>query len=501
MSDPPEVKASDSRKSSFASDVLTLSVGTLFAQAILILVSPVLTRLYGPEDFGLFALFQSVTVIFITVACLRYELAIMLPERDCEAANLLGLSILLAAATSALMVPMIWLLRVPLLRHLNAPELVPYLWMVPLAVFLGGAFSALNYWNSRTKRFLRLSVARVTSSVMATGTQIGMGLAGYPTGGSLIGAGVLGSAVSTLVLGGQIWRDDHRVLQDSVCAIGIMSGLRRYHKFPMIDIWSAFLNSLSWQIPVIFLSAFFSSAVAGFYALGFRVIQLPMSFVGSAVSQVFFQRCVNAKAEGTLRNVVENVFHLLVVFSLLPMLMLTICGRDIFAFVFGEKWAEAGVYVQFLGAWAFIWFISSTISTLYIVLERQEFNLKLNISNFITRFASIYIGGVLHSPRIAIGLFALAGLFVYGYFLIVILGYAGLSRITLFRIIFSCFVKLIPAGIILVAAKLMASPLIQTTVAGVLLIIFYLYIIKTDPLVSELVANLGLRNKFNKIGR
>ena len=48
---------------------------------------------------------------------------------------------------------------------------------------------------------------------------------------------------------------------------------------------------------------------------------------------------------------------------------------------------------------------------------------------------------------------------------------------------------------------LMASPLIQTTVAGVLLIIFYLYIIKTDPLVSELVANLGLRNKFNKIGR
>ena len=352
MGDPPEVKASNSRKSSFASDVLTLSVGTLFAQAILILVSPVLTRLYGPEDFGLFAIFQSVTGIFITVACLRYELAIMLPERDCEAANLLGLSILLAAATSALMVPMIWLLRDPLLRHLNAFELLPYLWMVPLAVFLGGAFSALNYWNSRTKRFLRLSVARVTSSVMATGTQIGMGLAGYPTGGSLIGAGILGSAVSTFVLGGQIWRDDHRVLQDSVCARGMMSGLRRYHKFPMIDILSSFLNALSWQIPVLFLSAFFSSAVAGYYALGFRVIQLPMSFVGSAVSQVFFQRCVNAKAEGTLRNVVENVFHLLVVFSLLPMLMLTIYGRDIFAFVFGERWAEAGVYAQFLGAWA-----------------------------------------------------------------------------------------------------------------------------------------------------
>jgi len=99
---------------------------------------------------------------------MRYELAIMLPKTDEEAANLLGLSLLCVAVVSGLTVPALYFGGDALLSLLKAPGLEPYLILVPVFVFISGVFLALNYWNSRTKHFGRLSVARVTSSLATT---------------------------------------------------------------------------------------------------------------------------------------------------------------------------------------------------------------------------------------------------------------------------------------------------------------------------------------------
>jgi len=302
-------------ESSFASDVLTLVGGTAFAQALAVFASPVLTRLYGPEAFGTAALFTSIVGIICVVACLRYELAIMLPKKDEEAANLLGLSLLIAVAISVLLIPILWLGQVPFLNLLNAQELAPYMWLVPISVFLSGAFLALNYWNSRTRRFGRLSVARVNASISTTGVQIGAGLVGHTTGGSLIGASILGSAVSTLVLGGQIWRDDHRNFE-SISFIGMKAGLFNYKRFPIYETWSALLNFVSLQLPIFILSIFFSPTVVGYYAICNYLLFLPSNFIGGAISQVFFQRSSVAKFDGNLSFVVEATFIRLIAIGL-----------------------------------------------------------------------------------------------------------------------------------------------------------------------------------------
>lgn len=476
------------RLSSFVSDVLKLVGGTAFAQALAVSASPILTRLYDPEAFGVAALFTAIIGVIGGVACLRYHMAIMLPKRDEEAANLLGLSLFLAAFMSILLIPIIWVCQEPMLRLLNAPDLAPFIWLASPAVFLSGAFLALNYWNSRTKRYSRLSIARINASICSTGTQIGAGIAGYPTGGSIIGAGIIGSAVSTVVLGGQIWRDDNKIFRDGIRFDGMRDGLGRYRKFPLIDTISTLLNAVSWQIPVFLLSAFFSASVVGLYALCTRVLQLPMSFIGSSISQVFFQRAAEAKAEGTLPSLVENVFKVLVVLGLFPMLMLTLMGQNLFVIIFGIAWSEAGVYAQILGLWTFLWFISSPLSTIYIVLEKQEFGLKYNLANIVTRFISIGIGGWLGDPRISIFLFAISGLFVYSYLLQAILRFSGVSITKAMRIVFSNTKIFIPAGVIIVTLKeLSIDPLIQVIVSAMLTAIYYIFIIKTDPLIRTIL--------------
>ncbi len=481
-------KPNPKRQSRFSSDVATLVTGTTIAQFITILASPIITRLYGPEAFGLLALFTSITGIIVVIACLRYELSIMLPESNEDAINLLGLCIIIVTVISLLTLPVIWFGQEKFCQLLNAPNLAPFLWFVPPFVLISGIFLALNYWNSRTKHFRRLSIARVTSSVATTGTQISAGFSGFTGGGSLIGASVLGHFVATFILAFQILRDDYRLIKKSLNFNRIRDGFTRYKKFPLIDTFSSLLNTISWQLPVFLLAAFFSPIIVGYYALGFRILQLPMSFIGNSISQVFFQRATEARRDGTLANLVENVFKILIMIGLFPILILTFIGKDIFSLVFGSVWAEAGIYTQILSIWALVWFISSPLSMLYIVLEKQEFGLKYNIANFFTRLGSLLIGGFLGDPIIALGLFAGSGIVVYGYLGHTMLEYSQVKRSRYLKIIISNILMFIPVGIVLSVMKgFEVSSMILVITATIFCLIYYVYIIKTDSQIKTLL--------------
>jgi len=436
------------KKSTFAGDVIKIVSGTAFAQLIGFFASPILTRCYAPEAFGLFALFTSITTILGVIACLRYELSIMLPDNDEDAANLLGVCLLSTIIVSLLTIPIIWFGNDLITKYLNAPDIKPYLWLIPVAVFLLGTFLALNYWNSRTKHFGRLSIARVGKSLADTSLQISLGLSGFATGGSMICSGIGGQAIATTVLGRQIWHDDGKFLLKSISWKQIVQGLKRYCKFPIYSSWSALLSSIAWQLPAFMLAGFFSSAVVGYYALGFRTIRLPMNLIGNSIGQVFFQRATEAKAQGNLSTLVEKVFRQLVMFSMYPVLMLALVGKPLFAFIFGANWAEAGVYTQILAVWSLFWFISSPLDSLLSVLEKQEFGLQYNIILLITRIGSLAIGGYLNSPRIALVLFSLTGAVLSAYLNTVIVSSAGVPVKDVIKIIGKGFLYFFPFGLL-----------------------------------------------------
>ena len=128
----------------FASDVLKLAGGAALAQVVSVLVAPLISRLYGPDVFGVSSVFNSIVTILGVVACARYELAIMLPRQDEEAVNLLAVSLYSAMGVSALIAALVLLGHQEILRWLKMPALAPYLWLVPLAVLINGAFRALG---------------------------------------------------------------------------------------------------------------------------------------------------------------------------------------------------------------------------------------------------------------------------------------------------------------------------------------------------------------------
>lgn len=479
------------KSASFAIDVAKLATGTTFAQILTILASPILTRFYGPEAFGFFALFTSITGIIGVIVCLRYNFAIMIPKNDGEAVNLLALSLLIVVVISGLTFLALYFGADALLLLLKTPDLAAYLVLVPPFVFVSGIFLALNSWNTRTKHFGRLSIARVTSSACTTGAQLGAGFAGLTTGGSLIGASLLGSVVSTGVLGGQIWRDDRHTFIENLSLSKMLDGLRQYKKFPLYDSGSALMNTISWQLPAFLLAAFFSPAIVGFYALGWRLLQLPMSLIGTAISQVFFQRAAEVEhGGGNLAPFAEGVFQTLLNIGLFPMLILTVVGEEVFQVIFGQIWAEAGVYAQILSVWAIIWFISSPLTTIYLVKGKQEFGLKMNISIFLTRLGSLIAGGLFGSPIVALLLFSASGIVIYGYLCFTLLKLCGVANIWIMTTIVSVASRFLPAGVILLGLKIFGfSPIIISISASILAILYYIYIIRADLNIRQVIPD------------
>ena len=122
----------------FARSVSVLAGGTAAGQLIVIAASPILTRLYTPEDFGLLAVYAGILGILGVIANLRYQLAIPLPDSDEDAASIAALSLLVVVLITVLAAIAVWLFGAELVHLLNTPALETYLWLVPVGIFLVG---------------------------------------------------------------------------------------------------------------------------------------------------------------------------------------------------------------------------------------------------------------------------------------------------------------------------------------------------------------------------
>lgn len=432
---------------SFAKNVVTLMTGTTFAQALLILVAPILTRLYSPDDFGVYALYTSVASIITVFACLSYDYAIVLPKKDDEAANVLGLSILICLGISGLTLILVALFRIQLAIFLNAPNLAVCLWFIPLSVLGAGLYKAFNYWSTRRNQFKRLAVRQITQSAITSATQIGMGITSSIGPGGLISGLIIGQLAATGRLTWQIGKDEGGFIKSCISYKSLKRIAIRYKKFPLYDSWSGLFNTGSTMLPALLLGYFFSPAVVGFYALGQRVLSLPMGVIGSSIAQVFYPRAAKADREGDLSKVTLDMFERLLAIGFVPLMLIAVVAPDLFALVFGERWWTAGEYVRWMSLWLFFQFVSSPLSTLYYVMGRQSNLLTFNVIMFVTRLLVIIVGGLRGDVLLTIIFMGITGTVLYALLCMHITKVAGIHFAKILLVIFKRVMYSVPYGL------------------------------------------------------
>ena len=174
-------------KSDFVKNVLTLMTGTTIAQAIPIAVTPILTRIYTPDDFGVFALFLAITAIAGAIANGQYEQSILLPKSDDDAINLVVLGVVIATVFSLLLLVIVLFFNTNIANLLGNKELENWLFLVPLSTLLVGIYNSLNFFNIRKKEFKNVSISLVSRSIGLSLSQVIIGLIALGPIGLIIG--------------------------------------------------------------------------------------------------------------------------------------------------------------------------------------------------------------------------------------------------------------------------------------------------------------------------
>lgn len=380
-------------KSAFTKNVLTLITGTGLAQAVPILISPILTRLYSPEDFGVFALFMAVAAIGSVIVTGRYELAIMLPKEHSEAINIVALAIVLSFLTSSMMLLVIYFFSNEISYAFGLSSVASWLYLVPVATALSGLYQALYYWVNRKKEYRRMATSRVVQSGGISTAQMAAGFGGVGMLG-LIGGQILGQVLSTLFLSKLIFCADQSELK-KINMREIGSQAKKHNSFPKYLILGQLANVASAQMPLLLLATFFGPGIAGFYALSQRTVRAPMQLIASAIGDVFRQEaatCYNRL--GNCKAIFLNTLIKLAIFALLSVLPIMFGGPWLFAIVFGEEWREAGEIASIMSVMIFFQTISSPLSHTVFLAGMQAVDLIWQILRFFLSIASFYIGYV-----------------------------------------------------------------------------------------------------------
>ncbi|HRZ77552.1 MAG TPA: lipopolysaccharide biosynthesis protein, partial [Bacteroidales bacterium] len=283
------------RENHFLVHVLTLVSGAALAQAILFAFTPLLTRLFDPSDFGVFALYTAIVSTLGVVAAWKYELAIMLPAEEKEARTLVWLSVAATLVTTGVVLLLTLVLR-PWLGQWVGPDILPILFILPLGVFFNAFFQILLTYASRHKEFSRVSVSRVVQAGSAVGLQSGIAWSSlFPLGlvWGKLGADILAS----LSLLWSFLRTG-RLPGPRVSLAEMKEAGRKHYQFPRFQSLAAFMNSLSQNLPAILLTFYYDPAVAGLYALTARVLSAPTQLIGKSTREVFYQRASERYASG-----------------------------------------------------------------------------------------------------------------------------------------------------------------------------------------------------------
>jgi O-antigen/teichoic acid export membrane protein len=375
-------------RNGFISNVLIVISGTLGAQIITTAITPIITRLYGPEEFGMLGMFMAVLTILGPITALTYPNAIVLPKSDIKAFSIAKLSLVISITFSLLVLIMVYIFFEEINNKLSVNG-AAYIWyLLPAGMFSFTLYHISEQWLIRKKEYKTLSKVAVTQSSFLNATKV---LFGYlsPTGVYLIIITTLGYCLHSYLLH---FMSKKKITKYSVKESELQLVAKEYADFPKYRSPQVFLNLASQGAPLIFLGVYFGAAAAGFYTLARSIMGVPATLIGKAVGDVFYPKISEAaeNKQNIFKYVLRSTIWLAIV-GFFPYVIVILYGEYIFGLIFGSEWIVAGSYASWLSYWIYSIHITAVYTNTLAVINEQKFNLFFTIFKVSSRLLSIFL--------------------------------------------------------------------------------------------------------------
>ncbi|MCQ2343191.1 MAG: oligosaccharide flippase family protein [Paludibacteraceae bacterium] len=374
----------------------------VIAQAIGLVVYPILTRLYAPEDFGLLNLFLCLGGVLVVLANAEYHTAIVLPDNDRDARSLVHIG-----WWSSVIVTCVVCLCLPfsnvIASWFKTPDLARWLWLMPVFVLTSALWNILNYWYVRGCQYRRLSGYQYSLSIVTTSAKLGFGYGGWLHGGLVMSA-IIGPVVSLLTTIGLGWRKSvqslfrHRPTRDELRHVAL-----QYKNFPCFNLPRTFLNYVVGQLPVLLLTPMFGKATIGYWGMALLVGFAPVAMINKALYQVLYQQFTEFYHKGM------SIRPLLLRFTGMALTGIVVCGVPIGWFMpqlvtwlFGDNWLPVAEILRWMLPWIAACMLVGSTSFLFDIFSKQKQGLYAEILLAVCRCVGLAIGIYYHSFIVAV---------------------------------------------------------------------------------------------------
>lgn len=381
-------------KSDFFKNSITLIGGSSIAQIIPIIVTPILSRIYSPADYGKIGLFTSISTLIGLISTLQYSNAFLLPKHDEDFYSLVKLSLTNVLKISLATLILLLIFSALIIKILNAESIKNELILLPLSILMIGVSSTLSAFATRIKAFKVIAFNRMAAAIMNFIISLSFGLIFRNWIGLLLGY-LTNQFVNSLVLIFSMLRTTPRSVVKLILFAKTEKVRQEYKNFPKYSLPTDFLNNFTYQMPVFILNKFAGANVVGMYNICNRILALPISFIATSISEVFKQKASETfLSSGSCRNLYVKTRRTLLLLSIVPFLILFIWAPDLFSFFLGSKWREAGEYARILSPLYFLRFINSPLSFIIYLYRQLKLDLAmtiyLNVTNLIILISTLY---------------------------------------------------------------------------------------------------------------
>lgn len=389
---------------------LSVYIGSnILGQMIGIMCSPILTRLFSPESYGIQSVYLSLISLACVISTLSYQNAIVISDDEDEISVII-LGFLTLLLFCVLVSILIGISENSILRLLNCEQLTPYSFLIPVSIFFISSYNIMNQYAIKYKLFSLISRTKITQNIWGNLGKIILGFLKTGTAGLLIG-NLLSQSVGVFKLFKQFISSSKNLI---IQPVKLKSAANKYKSFPLYSTPCNCIYTFGNQIPVLMLSSLYGSSISGYYSLAYSVICLPCNIIGVAMSQVFFAEIAERRKSKSIIGFINSLLKKVAFFSAILFAVLWLILPHAFSLIYGESWYIAGKFAQILTIQTFAYFVILPVSKVFEVFQKQKLDLIINAFRVIILLLVFYFSGKMQlEPIHAITLFSVLGALVY----------------------------------------------------------------------------------------
>lgn len=375
-------------KSRYKRNIVRMVGARVISQLIPIIISPLLTRIYTPTEFGVFEVYLTVVSIAGIISNGRYALAILLPEKDEDSRVLALFSVVITALFTILFGIILYIFKNDFFALLNIESIKQHLPLLAINIFFFGVAEVFFLLELRRKKYKKIALNVIAQSSAMVISRVLFGFMGMGTSG-LILSYLIGYIVSTLLL---LYKIELTVSLE-VFKNNVIELAKKYINFPKFSLLSDGMQNVTNLSPTILLNKYFGNDIAGYFSLSDKILGSPLWFVTSSVGDVYRQEgSEQFRLKGSCKDIFVKTVRSLFFFGIVPFLLIFLIVPLLIPFVFGSDWTMTGTFVRIFSLMYFTAFLANPILYTVNILDKQKYSVVFQIMKLISILIAFVVG-------------------------------------------------------------------------------------------------------------